>query len=117
MLLHANAQLSTGFFSEILVLDGDNVPEDGPLIVCCTHWNMIASCRQATWRITGSDGCVASLLRPGHQLPIRYGYNNRSMYVAPLLLGAVMVNKRLTLAQWLQPAVLSAFFPHDRMLH
>lgn len=31
-----------GFFSEVLVVDGEqHVPVDGPLIVCCTHWNMI----------------------------------------------------------------------------
>lgn len=32
-----------GFFSEILVVGEEHVPEDGPLIVCCTHWNMIVS--------------------------------------------------------------------------
>lgn len=47
-----------GFFSDIQVIDAENVPQDGPLIVCCTHWNMIVD-----------------------------------------------------------PAVLSGFFPHGRMLH
>lgn len=32
-----------GFFSDTLIIDPENVPEDGPLIVCCTHWNMIVS--------------------------------------------------------------------------
>merc|ERR1711939_908516 len=47
-----------GFFSEVLVVGEENVPKEGPLIVCCTHWNMIVD-----------------------------------------------------------PAILSCFFPHNRMLH
>ncbi|KAK9894996.1 hypothetical protein P389DRAFT_87369 [Cystobasidium minutum MCA 4210] len=30
-----------GFFKEIKVEGSENVPQDGPLLVCCTHWNMI----------------------------------------------------------------------------
>lgn len=30
-----------GFFKEIKVEASENVPQDGPLLVCCTHWNMI----------------------------------------------------------------------------
>lgn len=30
-----------GFFKEIQVQGQENVPEEGPLVVCCTHWNMI----------------------------------------------------------------------------
>ena len=35
------AKAATGsFFREVEVVDGDNVPKDGPLIVCSNHWNM-----------------------------------------------------------------------------
>lgn len=35
-----------GFFKEIQVQGQENVPEDGPLVVCCTHWNMIVDVSQ-----------------------------------------------------------------------
>lgn len=30
-----------GFFKEVLVEGAENVPTDGPVIICSTHWNMI----------------------------------------------------------------------------
>jgi glycerol-3-phosphate O-acyltransferase/dihydroxyacetone phosphate acyltransferase len=30
-----------GFFKDVEVDGEENVPEDGPLVVCSTHWNMI----------------------------------------------------------------------------
>jgi 1-acyl-sn-glycerol-3-phosphate acyltransferase len=35
----ANTALSS-FFKEIVVLGSENVPEEGPLIVACSHSNM-----------------------------------------------------------------------------
>ena len=32
-----------GFFSDVQVFGAEHVPKEGPLIVCCTHWNMIVS--------------------------------------------------------------------------
>lgn len=29
------------FYKEIIVIGGDNVPEDVPIIACCTHANMM----------------------------------------------------------------------------
>ena len=31
------------FYADLTVLNGDNVPKDGPLLVCCNHGNMTVS--------------------------------------------------------------------------